>query len=492
MRWLVLVVAAVGCGPATPPPLAPGPSSAPPPSGVEYVFALDRALERMSVVVCFEGGRPDAMVPIHVDARERIRHAEARVGTVSRPLPFEREIDLRGLPLEACVAYEVDVAAGGRRGAAAGGSYRVGDDLVVPTSLWLWAPDRLRSDARIRARFELPPGVRASTVWPELSGDEGWLRLDTQAFRYLAYVAFGTFEVERVAVPGGCIEVAVLDGELGTDAAARARWLRAAGRAVSQLGGRFPAERAGVLVLPVPLADTPVLFGIVGRGMLPTIALLVGEDAEEDALVADWTAVHELTHLASPYVERDEAWLTEGLATYYQQVLRARAELIPAELAWTELVNGLARGRGEGTGRTLAEETRDMRSTHAYGRVYWAGAAIALLADVELRRAGSSLDDAMRRAFERRGETMTAAELVRAMDGEDGGVLARLMERWIGSSELPEVGPTLEWLGVRAGPRGVTLDPDAPGASVREAIVNDRREVASEPSTCEPRTSPRG
>ena len=98
----------------------------------------------------------------------------------------------------------------------------------------------------------------------------------------------------------------------------------------------------------------------------------------------------------------------------------------------------------------------------------------------------------MRRAFERRGETMTAAELVRAMDGEDDGVLARLMERWIGSSELPEVAPTLEWLGVRAGPRGVTLDPDAPGASVREAIVNDRREVASEPSTCEPRTSPRG
>jgi hypothetical protein len=37
-----------------------------------------------------------------------------------------------------------------------------------------------------------------------------------------------------------------------------------------------------------------------------------------------------------------------------------------------------------------------MHENHAYQRVYWGGAAIALLLDVALREAGSSLDAAMR------------------------------------------------------------------------------------------------
>lgn len=482
------LLAACGSG-ASPPTMAPGPSSADAPAAVRYTFAIDRALERMTATVCFGGGRPDALVPIHVEGHPRIVRAEARIGAVTRPLPHEPSIDLRGLPLDACVVYEVDLSERVRGGGGSPGSYRVGDDLVAPTSLWLWAPDRMEPGCAIRARFELPEGMRVSTVWPE--DESGALRLDAQAFRYLAYVAFGTFEIERVPVPGACLEAAVLDGATRTDAAARARWLGGAGRAASYLGGTFPAERAGVIVVPVPFADAPVLFGIVGRGMLPTIALLVGENAEGDALVGDWTAVHEFSHLASPYVERADAWITEGLATYYQQVLRAREGLVSRELAWGEMLDGLARGRSEGTGRTLAEESRDMGSTYAFGRVYWAGAAIALLADVELRRAGSSLDDAMRRAFARRAETMTAAELVRAMDGEDEGPIARIVARWLGTSEFPDVAPTLEWLGVQVGAAGVVLDAAAPGSPVREAIVNDRGPRASEPSSCVPRTSPR-
>lgn len=458
------------------------------PRVVRYTFALDRGLSRMEATVCFEGGVPEALVAIHDAGRSRIERADVMRRGGPRPLHHDGRIALDGVEAGECVRYRTDVAPAWRRSPGSPGSYRVGEDLVAPTSVWLWAPQPRGPETRILARFALPDGMRASTVWPEAEGEEGWLALDENAFRYLAYVAFGELDIERVPVPGGCVEAAVLDGALEVDREARARWLGTAGRAVSRVLGRFPAERAGVIVVPTPFADTPVLFGIVGRGLLPTIALLVGENAREEALVPDWTAVHEFTHLASPYVERDESWITEGLATYYQQVLRAREGLITPQQAWNEMLHGVARGRSEGTGRPLREEAREMGRTFAFGRVYWSGAAIALLADVEYRRRSEgreSLDTAMVRAAAMRDRTMTAAELIEAMDGAPEGVLARTAARWLDTSEFPEVDPALAWLGVARGERGAVLAEDAPGAAVRDAIMNEGAPLASNPPGCD-------
>ena len=178
--------------------------------------------------------------------------------------------------------------------------------------------------------------------------------------------------------------------------------------------------------------------------------------------------------------------MTEGLATYYQEVLRAREGVIGEEAAWSALLSGFARGRAEGTGRTLDEECRDLGETRAYGRVYWAGAALAMLADVEYRResAGeSSLDTAMRRAAERLDRTLTAEELAEAMDGREGGALARVLARWRSSTDFPDVEPALEWMGVRRGASGIELV-EAEGASVRDAIMNGSTTLASNPTHC--------
>ncbi|AKF10408.1 hypothetical protein DB32_007557 [Sandaracinus amylolyticus] len=476
---IVLVLAS--CGASAPPsPPAPLPART-----VRYTFALEPDLEHMHTTVCFEDGVPDALAAIHEEGRARVETAEVLRADGPHALPIDGEISLRGVAPGECVRYRVDLAPGRRATPGAPGSYRVGDDLVAPTSLWLRAPSPRDASTAMLARFVLPDGVRASTVWPD-ADEEGWMRIDERAFRYIAYVAFGELEVERVPVPGGCIDAVVLDGALQIDAEQRRAWLGTAGRAVSRVLGRFPAERAGVIVVPTPFADTPVLFGIVGRGALPTIALLVGENARPDALVPDWTAVHEFTHLASPFVERDEAWITEGLATYYQQVLRAREGMLTPEQAWNEMLHGFARGRSEGTGRTLREESRDMLRTYAFGRVYWSGAALALMADVAYRRSSDgqgSLDDAMVRASDRRDETLRADELVRAMDGGDGGPFAQVIAPWIDRDEFPDVDETLAWLGVRRGVAGVELL-DAPGAAIRDAIMNPGAPLASNPDGC--------
>ena len=48
--------------------------------------------------------------------------------------------------------------------------------------------------------------------------------------------------------------------------------------------------------------------------------------------VSSWTRAH------------TRAWLSEGTASYYQNVLRARAGILPAEDAWQRMHSGFRRG----------------------------------------------------------------------------------------------------------------------------------------------------
>jgi predicted metalloprotease with PDZ domain len=57
---------------------------------------------------------------------------------------------------------------------------------------------------------------------------------------------------------------------------------------------------------------------------------------DADDLRADWVLAHELFHLGVPSMPGG-AWLDEGLATYYEPVLRTRAGLVSEMATWTEL-----------------------------------------------------------------------------------------------------------------------------------------------------------
>lgn len=475
-----LAIAAIAsCGAA-----APMAERGPPASRWSYVFGLDPGLTRLRATVCFEGPAPYALAPIDPLGR---RYLRAAVGPDGAPL--ERAAGLlvtAGLPAEACVRYEVDLGAAARDGGGLQGASRLGDDLVVSTAVWLWAPMR-REDASASAVFELPPGVQASPLWPR--GPDGRARLDERAFRFSAYAAFGRVETRSVPVPGGCVHVSVLgdDVEMGADAITRC-FARAA-TASSMLFGRLPEPEIGLLAVPTPFSSSSP-FGVVGRGSLPTVAILVGERATEDRLSRAWVPVHELAHLATPFIERRDAWLSEGLATYYQEVLRARAGLLSPDEAWANLVAGLARSEGDGTGRTLADESRDMMETASFRRVYWGGAAIALMADVELRRrSGSarSLDDGLE-ALQRccpNGEAIGAEEAMARIDGDGPPVFRRVAQRALASRSMPDTAPTLRALGIERSPDGgLRFGGDASARALREAIMAPRAELAPMPARC--------
>lgn len=447
-------------------------------SGWHYTIRVDPRLTRLDASVCFAGETPRWLVPGRPEAAELVLRAELREGSDSRRVSVERgRIDLEGADDDACVRYVVDLDRAASSGLGGPLAARSGTDLMASPGIWLWRPPRVPAHARVRARFVLPQGMRVSVPWPR----EGrTYRLDASTFAFVGYAAFGFFDIERVEVPGAMLEVAKLDGASALTTEGLRRWMRAAGNAEAALYGRFPVSRAQVLVLPTApnVSHRPVPFGIVGRGGGASIALLLAANATDDDVVGDWVAVHEMTHLAMPYVRRQDAWLSEGIATYYQEVLRARADLVAPLQAWHSLDEGFRRGADDGTGRALGSESESVFRTGAFDRVYWGGAAFALAADVELRNR-SNQRVALDTVLERLGRCClvptrewTADELLAKMDELAGRpVFRRLARRVLRSAAFPRVANVYDLLRLRRTDDGIELAEGSAVSSLRESIM---------------------
>ena len=104
-----------------------------------------------------------------------------------------------------------------------------------------------------------------------------------------------------------------------------------------------------------------------------------------DDFYGDWTATHEFSYLLLPRLTAEHRWLAEGFASYYQNVLMARAGQYTPEFALRMLIEGFARGRASRP-ELSPNEAAQAGIHQARYKIYWSGAAFFLLADVELRK----------------------------------------------------------------------------------------------------------
>jgi hypothetical protein len=419
--------------------------------------------------VCFEGPAPAELRPGVDGAAAHLRFARWLSPGAVRRLPVLRgRIQLGEAARDACVSYGVELTESGYMDSAV---RRFGPNVLASPNVWLWRPERRTKDATATLHIELPEGVQAAVPWPRQGSR---YVLGPEVFRFHAHAAFGPFEPLLETHAGVEIQIANLADSLHVDAQGLRRWLRAAVD-LSALGpGGSPSSRLQVILAPVSRAMEPVPFGTVARGGDASMVLFVAEQATETQLVRDWVLPHELSHLFVPYVAREHAWFSEGVASYYQEVLRARAGILTESEALQNLARAMRSAAGEGTGRTLAEESRDMHATHAYRPVYWGGAAYFLIADVRLRqetKGAQSLDEvlgALRRDEEQ--ESWSLPALLARMDDLAGRSLFVPLAAASLNRRFPDFEPTLNALGVE----GDALRDDAPLAGLRAAIFGRR------------------
>lgn len=252
------------------------------------------------------------------------------------------------------------------------------------------------------------------------------------------------------------------------------RWVRESAEATKTRSGRFPLRNAYVRVQQRDSRDpSPVPWGQTRRGREVGVLLFVRRDADYQALRGDWTAVHELSHLYHPYLGDRGRWLAEGLASYYQNIFRARAGMLDANDAWERLDAGFRRGRAATSGGRLDATGRGRGATM---RVYWAGAAYWLEADLALRRErGTSLDavlDGYTRCCLDGNAALAPDTYIAALDRIAGGeLLTTLYRRHAALREFPSLDPAYRQLGIQRSGRGLRFAGTRETARLRGAIM---------------------
>ena len=258
-------------------------------------------------------------------------------------------------------------------------------------------------------------------------------------------------------------------------------WIEATADDVKLVYGRFPNPKARIIVIPTTEnswgSDSAVIFGRVTRRRGETVELFVNPDRPIEEFYADWTATHEFSHLMLPLLKQRYRWISEGFASYYQNVLMARAGHYTPEIAWRRLSEGFERGR-ESRPDLSPNEAATGGIAYARMKVYWSGAAIALLADMELRqRSGGSesLDTVLGQlqacCLPSRTQ-WSGRRLFKKLDSFlETPVFMPLYREYANSEGFPNVAPALTKLGVDVSENSVLLRDDRPLARIRDEIL---------------------
>lgn len=395
-----------------------------------YTVTIFDNLEGARVRACFRGLVLSGLVPMDKSAARQLQ------GAWIADIPLETRdgrILLTQQSSHECVEYETQL----ERSRFESGGFSA---VVLSQSQWLWRPEPFPTAVSASVRFSVPGNGQVSLSWPQ---SNGIYQLSRSAFFVETFGVFGAFKLQEFSVVTTRVEVARL-GAIPLEDDVR-RWLTRAVQTTASVGGRFPRDRLQFVIIPVNGSGAEVAFGMVRRGGGSSILLLPSVDAQIAELEADWVAIHELSHLWLPRLHAEDRWLSEGIATYLQEVLRARCGLQSSDRAWERIRDGFERGRRSGSGKPLSVESRRMNRTGAYQRVYWAGTAFALETDLRLRRRSNGestlltvLNEAQR-DWQDDASLQSASRVLAVLDQASGaGFIAALGERYAASADFPD------------------------------------------------------
>lgn len=370
-----------------------------------------------------------------------------------------------------CVRIEIDLKAIADAQTMDVG-YRLGDVLLVSAEQWLWRPNRPS-----QLRMALPPGWSISAPWA--SCGSACFNLSASSADGPALVALGALDTLSLGLKGGKLEATLLPTFTPDERVRAVRLVESLPKLLDAAYGRLPVPHLQVLLVPMRKQREAIPWGQVYRGGLGGIHFFIDPEREWAEFASNWVIAHELTHLLHPYLGTDARWLSEGLASYQQQALRARAGQISESEAWRGLLKGFARGQAARSRLSLRSASADMHQQRAYMTVYWGGAAYWL--DVETQLLASKnlrLMDVLER-FSRCCLPETQAwndrSFLKKLDElAETTLFSETAARYRDRIGFPETAAQLSALGVSIKGERVRFDPNAPQAALRARIMGKK------------------
>lgn len=345
-----------------------------------------------------------------------------------------------------------------------GSAMPFGNAVLVTPGFLLPLPETDRA-VTLRFRFHFPAGGDVLTALQPDSG--GYYRVPLSRLDEAGPLILGEVKGERVAGDPE-LTLALPPDPARVAPEQRAAWVSAVAESNRRFWGRSPAKRG--LVVLVPSAQGGVPFGRVLSLGGAVVTVLVGREATNRELYDDWVLVHELLHLGSPVMRDTGAWLNEGIATFYEPVLRARAGWKSEDEVWREWISQMPRGMPAMTGIGLENAGR--------GGIYWGGALFVLMAEIEALQASAGrlgFSDCLRSVLADGGDVTTKWPTVRFLERCDSllgkPVIAPLAERHIAKGSGMDLDRLWRRLGVALDQGAIRYDDAAELAWLRPLII---------------------
>jgi hypothetical protein len=258
------------------------------------------------------------------------------------------------------------------------------------------------------------------------------------------------------------------------------QWIDHSSDALTLVYGELPVEHF-ITKIEFSKRDSGVVpWGEVSRNTIPEVTLVVNPKSTLNELKADWTIYHEFSHLLIPYDAGDSRWFSEGLASYYQNIIQARSGMFSETKMWQKLFEGFERGRKDThySHQKLNYLSDNISQNHSYMRIYWSGALYWLKADIALRglNIGFSLDKVLHElqkcCFDR---YLSAVDITKRLDKlSNSTIFTSLFTDFSGSYTLPEYIDDLNMLGVVQHAGRVELENNTENSHIRRAIFKGK------------------
>ncbi len=240
------------------------------------------------------------------------------------------------------------------------------------------------------------------------------------------------------------------------------RWLVDIAQSVQNYLGDFPSQQTQIILISKSGKKRgPVPWGDVSRGNGLGLLFVIAPSYNIEEFYADWTASHEFSHLLLPKIHYDDIWLSEGLASYLQNVIMAQAGQFSKEEAWLRIYKGFERGK-KGADK-IKNEPLSLTSSHRKGggrsgrtmRIYWSGALYFLKADIALRQQSGGkvgLKDVLlklRNCCLKYSKTWSGATLSKKLDSlSNSKIFSSLYQEFSNGTQFPEYQSTYKQLGI--------------------------------------------
>lgn len=339
-----------------------------------YHLVWHKANNRLELEICVKDDLRHRFVNSRV-----IRSKKARPTNLKNARFKQRYIEIENIQGSPCFSFLTNLNELSNR------QLRIvnNDTLLLDTNVWLWHSKSIENiTLRVTDEQNRPLDFHVP-----FKKEDNIYRLSTSTLEWTSRSAIGEVKHKQLALGNRNVNVILLS-DLGHKEAKLTAFLYDKSKAMMTAFGRFPIDSANILIIPSGKGRSPIPWGEVQRAGHPSVHLFINENRPITDFYADWTTSHELSHLFVPKIAYQDRWLSEGIASYYQNVLRSRAGLLTQQQAFEKLVQGFSRGR-------KSAGTTTLRNARKIMHLYWGGVAFYYLADLRLRESGSSLESVL-------------------------------------------------------------------------------------------------